>query len=77
MNEKFLNACGEWLPADTTFVFQTDQEFLFNETKEELVNTPYEIVEIFESSAHGIPTHWEKQKLLEGDKIWRMRFRCR
>ena len=77
VNEKFLNACGEWLPADTTFVFQTDQEFLFNETKEELVNTPYEIVEIFESSAHGIPTHWEKQKLLEGDKIWRMRFRCR
>lgn len=77
VNEKFLNQCAEWLPAGTEFVFQTDQEFLFNETKEELENTPYEVCEIFHDSAHGVPTHWEAQKLLEGDEIWRMKFRRR
>ena len=75
VSAKFLNECAKWLPADTTFVFQTDQEFLFNETKEELDNSPYEITETFDDSAHGVPTHWEKQKMLEGDDIWRMRFR--
>ncbi len=75
INEKFLASCADWLPAETEFVFQTDQEFLFNETLEVVENSPFSKIAFFEGSIHGIPTHWEKQKLLEGAKIWRMRFR--
>jgi len=74
INEKFLKSCESWLPAETKFIFQTDQEFLFRETLEVVENSPFSKIEFFENSAHGIPTHWEKQKLLEGDKIWRMKF---
>ena len=75
INEKFLASCEDWLPAETEFIFQTDQEFLFNETLEVVENSPFSKIEFFEGSIHGIPTHWEKQKLLEGAKIWRMKFR--
>lgn len=75
VHAKFLQKCSEWLPLETEFVFQTDQEFLFNETIEELEQSSYTQMERFEGSAHGIPTHWERQKLLEGDPIWRIKFR--
>ncbi len=75
INEKFLANCAEWLPTETEFVFQTDQEFMFQETLEVLKNSAYQNIEFFDDSIHGVPTHWEKQKLLEGAKIWRMKFR--
>ena len=75
INEKFLTTCADWLPATTEFVFQTDQEFMFNETLEVVENSEFNNIEFFAESAHGIPTHWEKQKILEGARIWRMRFR--
>lgn len=75
INEKFLQECSKWIPQETEFVFQTDQEFMFNETREVVENSSFSNIEFFAESAHGIPTHWEKQKLLEGDKIWRMRFK--
>jgi len=72
---KFLNGCAEWLPTETTFVFQTDQEFLFNETKEYLAETPYEIIEEFDQPPHGLTTDWEDAKVAEGGSVHRMRFR--
>ncbi len=72
LNASFLQKCSEWLPESTEIVFQTDQKFLFDETLEEVETTPYKPVEFFKNSAHEIPTHWEQQKLLEGDEIWRV-----
>jgi len=74
INARFLQKCSEWLPREAEFVFQTDQQFLFDETLEELAMSPYTQIERFEGSAHGVPTHWETQKLLEGEPIWRMKF---
>jgi tRNA (guanine-N7-)-methyltransferase len=74
INEKFLKNCAEWIPMETEFVFQTDQEFMFQETLEVVQNSSFSKIDFFKKSIHGIPTHWEKQKLLEGDKIWRMKF---
>lgn len=72
VNAKLLQQLSEWIPQETEIVFQTDQKFLFDETLEEAKETPYEPVEFFKESVHGIPTHWEQQKLLEGDDIWRV-----
>lgn len=75
INENFLEKCADWITDETEFIFQTDQEFMFKETLEVVEKSPFSNIEFFGESAHGIPTHWEKQKLLEGDKIWRMKFR--
>ncbi len=75
INAKFLQECSKWLPVDVRFIFQTDQKFLFDETLEEVQQTSYKFTEKFNTSIHGIPTHWEKQKLLEGDDIWRVMFK--
>ncbi len=72
VDAKLLQECSEWLSEETEFVFQTDQKFLFDETLEVVEATPYEPAKFFDSSVHGIPTHWEQQKLLEGDRIWRV-----
>ena len=75
ISKKFLASCADWIPTTTEFIFQTDQEFMFKETLEVVESSKFNNIKFFENSAHGIPTHWEKQKLLEGDKIWRMRFK--
>ena len=72
---KFCNELATWLPAQTEIVFQTDQQFLFDETLEYLNETPYQSIKRFESSVHGIPTDWEKVKMTKGETIWRMKFR--
>lgn len=72
LNARFLQKYSDWLSESTEIVFQTDQKFLFDETLEEVVQTVYEPVTFFKNSVHGIPTHWEQQKLLEGDNIWRV-----
>jgi len=71
---KFLNQCAPWLPAETEFIFQTDQEFLFQETKEYLIETPYKITEEFNKPPYGLQTNWEVVKVAEGKDIFRMRF---
>lgn len=71
---EFCNGLADWLPQKTEIVFQTDQQFLFNETLEYLEETPYSNIEYYEGSIHGIPTDWEQAKLDAGDKIWRMKF---
>jgi tRNA (guanine-N7-)-methyltransferase len=75
INPDFLEKCSEWISDKTWFVFQTDQRFLFEETVETVEASPFSHIERFNFSAHGIPTHWEQQKLNEGSEIWRMQFK--
>lgn len=72
---KFLNQTAKWLPAETEFVFQTDQAFLFEETKEYLDETPYHIIEEFDQPPYGLQTDWEVAKVAEGGQAYRLRFR--
>ena len=72
---KFLNSIANWWPKETVFVFQTDQEFLFNETKEAIEASSFSDITLFDDSAYGIPTDWEQAKLALGNPIWRMEFR--
>ena len=71
---KFCNDLAQWFPAKTEIVFQTNKQFLFEETLEYLKETPYKGINQFEGSVHGIPTDWETAKLAKGEKIWRMKF---
>lgn len=75
ITKEFCNEMAKWLPAETEIVFQTDQQFLFEETIEYLSQTPYQYINYFEGSVHGIPTDWEKVKLAKGEHIWRMKFK--
>ena len=75
INSKFLTDCAEWLDERTEFIFQTDQEFLFNETLEVIEASSYSVVEIFKKSPYGVQTDWEQAKTEEGNLIWRMRIR--
>ncbi len=74
INEKFLISLESWLPIDVKFVFQTDQEFLFEETLEVLRDSNFNNISFFEDSAFGISTDWEKSKMDLGSKIWRCEF---
>lgn len=74
INEKFLEEMAPHFDAKTSWIFQTDFEPLFKDTVEIVEASKFSDPEYFEGSAHGIPTAWESQKILEGDPIWRMRF---
>lgn len=75
VNEKFLTDCDQWLDSQTEFIFQTDQEFLFNETLEVVEASPYSSIEKFNQSPYDVQTDWEQAKMKEGSSVWRMRFR--
>ncbi len=75
INESFLREIATWMPTEIVFVFQTDQQFLFEEILEVLEGSPFNDIKFFEGSAYGIPTNWEQAKLNKGEKIWRMEFR--
>jgi tRNA G46 methylase TrmB len=70
----FLDSCAEWINSDVEWVFQTDQQFLFEETKEVILGSPFSQIKYFDTSPYGVPTDWEAAKVREGDRIWRMRF---
>lgn len=74
INSKFLEEIAPHFDTQTSFVFQTDFEPMFHDTVEVVEASTFSNIEYFKDSAHDIPTHWEKQKILEGDPIWRMRF---
>ncbi len=74
INPQFLENVATWLPKEVEFIFQTDQKFLFDETLEVLRESPYNQIEFFENSAYNIPTDWEKVKMEQGNKIYRMKF---
>lgn len=75
INASFLEEMKDFLPATTSFVFQTDQKFLFEETLDVLKNSPYPDITFFENSPHGVMTDWEKAKVAQGAPIYRMRFK--
>ena len=72
INEKFLLTCKSFLSPNTEFIFQTDQDFLFEETLE-ILESHAKIFE-FKNSPFGIQTDWEKTKIKEGKKIFRIKF---
>lgn len=74
INPKFLDDCATWLPAETQFIFQTDQGFLFNETVEVLQESPYSLIKDFDEPPFGLRTDWEEAKIAEGNEIHRMSF---
>lgn len=72
LSKKFLDSIEPWFPENTEIVFQTDQEFLFKETQEMLLETGFEVVKVLHNSPFGIQTHWEKEK----QKCAKPIFRC-
>ena len=75
VNEKFLTDNAEWISAETEFVFQTDQKFMFDETLEVIQESPFSSVEFFDQPPHGVRTDWEEAKVREGSDVWRMKFK--
>ncbi len=75
ISSKFLEKTAKWLPSETEFVFQTDQQFLFEETVEVLQESSYSTIEYFDTSPYGLQTDWESAKVSEGNTIYRMKFK--
>ncbi len=74
ISRRFLESVREWIPADTTWVYQTDQRQIFEETKELLDEMGIVDREYFDESPYGIQTKWEKSKLGQGLPVYRMKF---
>lgn len=75
VNEGFLQSIKDWMPSSTTWIFQTDQKKLFEDTLETLENVGIDDIELFDESPYGLQTKWEKAKLEEDLEINRMKFR--
>ncbi len=63
-----------FIPKETVFVFQTDQQFLFEETKEIITHSVYNHIEYFDDSPFGVRTDWEQSKIEQGFPIYRLKF---
>ncbi len=74
INPNFLTEITGYIPGDTKFVFQTDQEFLFEETLETLKESDFDQIEFFSEPPYGIKTDWETATTKLGRSIWRMKF---
>lgn len=74
VNEKFLREIFPVLEKSTKIIFQTDQQSLFEETEEIILENSNYIIEKFDDAPYGIHTFWENAKIAEGKKIWRMKF---
>lgn len=75
LNEKLLKELHEYITSETTFVFQTDQSFLFEETQDLLKDSDFSELEPFSESPYGIETDWEQATKQLGRTIQRMKFR--
>lgn len=73
VSDTFLKETKKWISPKTIFVFQTDQEELFNDTQE-LLREEGISSQRFSEPLWGIQTHWEQMKVSEGHKIFRMKF---
>lgn len=73
INKKFLDQAATYLPKTTELIFQTDQEFLFQETLEVLKDSKFSNIEFFKTSPFKIQTDWEIATKKLGRKIWRMK----
>ena len=74
ITEKFLCSINEWVPSHVTWIFQTDQKQLFDETMEMLQSMNGIHIAIFDTSPHGATTKWENAKIAQESAIYRMRF---
>lgn len=75
INTKFLQSIKDWMSSETTWIFQTDQKQLFEDTLEVLDESGICDFEFFKDSPYNLQTKWEKAKIEEGLEIFRMRFR--
>ena len=83
INSSFLQKTQKYIKGETEFIFQTDQKSLFDFTWK-CLNEHYKLcnpalsktkkLHRFASSPQGIQTHWEKAKIAQQQKIWRLRF---
>ncbi len=73
ITERFLRATAQWLSPKTTWVFQTDQESVFDDTVAILERCGY-AYERFTAPPYGIATDWEVAQSARGAQIYRMRF---
>lgn len=74
INAKFLQEVQNWIPAETRFIFQTDQKDLFTDTQSLVEHQGNFVIERFTDSPYGVQTYWESVKQADGDEIYRLRF---
>jgi tRNA (guanine-N7-)-methyltransferase len=72
--ERLITDVQEWLPSGVTWVYQTDQKQLFDDTVALLKEHDVEKISYFDASPHGVQTKWEQAKMADGKDIYRMRF---
>ena len=77
INEKFLSDLKGWIPSEAKWIFQTDQQKLFEETIAILQSAENIHIEFFDASPHGATTKWEDAKVLQGENIKRLSFYMR
>ena len=74
ISSKFLSESSSYVSAETKWVFQTDQEFIFRETVEVLEKSAFNQIKYFNAPPYGVRTNWEVATMREGRCIWRMEF---
>lgn len=69
----FIQDCKTWIQPTTEFIFQTDQQPVFEDTVALLdeQNIPYQR---FYESYKGIKTRWEELKTEQGSEVYRISF---
>ena len=72
LNAKFLEEVSTYLNSKTEFIFQTDQQFLFEETLEMIEEFQRCDVSFFKEPPYNLRTDWEQAKMKEGSVIYRM-----
>lgn len=74
ITEGFVHNVIDWVPAQTQWIFQTDQKQLFDETKEMLQSVKGISIVNFDTPPHHATTKWENAKIVQGGTIYRMKF---
>ncbi|MEN8252051.1 MAG: rRNA adenine N-6-methyltransferase family protein [Patescibacteria group bacterium] len=74
ISDGFIKKVQKWIPNETSWIFQTDEKQLFEETLEVLESISGIEVEFFDEPPHEATTKWEKAKVEGGHKINRIKF---
>lgn len=73
VNQQFLDSLETLFDQDSELIFQTDQELLFRDTQELVVDAVGWTYQEFEEPLWGIQSHWERVKVAEGKRVYRMK----
>lgn len=73
LTERFVQDVRMWIPPQTRWIFQTDQQHLFAETVE-MLRANGIVPTFFDTPPHGATTKWENAKIADGKKIYRCMF---